>query len=68
MIPCDVTACRGDYKRTVLWFLRVVNVDPLESVDRLRSPLECESLHGVLSAVSYWTQKNSFFSVTFCKS
>ncbi|GBL97202.1 hypothetical protein AVEN_144634-1 [Araneus ventricosus] len=38
MIPCDVTACRGDYKSTVL------GSQSSSVVDRLGSPLDCERL------------------------
>ncbi|GBM42623.1 hypothetical protein AVEN_148950-1 [Araneus ventricosus] len=46
MISCDVTACRGDYKRIVLGSQRI------ESIDRMVWPLECERLWNLsLSAV-----------------
>ncbi|GBN55493.1 hypothetical protein AVEN_189114-1 [Araneus ventricosus] len=47
MIPCDVTACRGDFKRTVLGSQRIGNSSVLinfQRVDRLGSPLEYERL------------------------
>ncbi|GBN88789.1 hypothetical protein AVEN_72334-1 [Araneus ventricosus] len=50
MIPCDVTACRGDYKRIVLGSQN--NSSLLSDWDRLWSANAFEeSLFGVLSAV-----------------
>ncbi|GBN30756.1 hypothetical protein AVEN_126501-1 [Araneus ventricosus] len=46
MIPCDVTACRRDYKKTVLR-LQSKSVIDFERVHRLGSPLKCERLYNI---------------------
>ncbi|GBM22666.1 hypothetical protein AVEN_144448-1 [Araneus ventricosus] len=58
MIPCDVTACRGDYKWRRAWFTgqslidleRVQSSLDFERVDQLGSSLECERF-----GISLWS-------------